>query len=519
MDGSIPAQLETLNEIRKVSDELNLCVTQNAVEVKSKLVELLQEDEEKKATSRFEKESLDLKRKKLERLKLMDEKMAAQLKEKILLRMDHVSREVEELRSKISKDKDVNTMTDDEIKYALLESKEWKGMMKSVQEKLEAVMVDSVGIDVDQEDLKQLCEKVKLVSQSVAKKVDELVEKDYELCLYTLMPWKNENCVHYPEPFGGELHENVFAFVEDMKQALLNDRIQKKSKVKVLLNHLKGEAKGCVEFCENIEDAFATLLRVFNTPRKVWEKKKEEIVEAYGRRNTWGSTKSVQRRKAISKMISYLEEAKKLSNVNKIFRNLILSRTTHDFFYNLLPEQLQEEVSKSIISKSSSDSSIDERLDCLLEVLSLNLRVTVDKLDITAGKPKDSKKFDAKSPTADCVKVHVKSKSPVKQHSCSHSPQCKSEWNNIGCIKLYHLKSVDQRTSFLKKMKSCIKCGRKFSKFHKCRKDSKLEDAMCTNLQCKLPSALCNAHINDGNATPVLRRWLSKNGVTPDVIF
>ena len=167
----------------------------------------------------------------------------------------------------------------------------------------------------------------------------------------------------------------------------------------------------------------------------------------------------------------------------------------------------------------SNDGSIDEDFDGLIKVLWLNLRVTVDMLDKTGGKPKVSKKFDSKSPPVECVKVHVKSKGPVKQHSCFHSPQCKSEWNKIGCIKLYHLKSVNERISFLKEMKCCIKCGRKFQKFHKCRKDGKLEDAMCTNLQCKSPSALCNAHINDGNATPVLRRWLYKNGVKPDVIF
>ena len=69
------SDMETLNELKKVSDELNLCVKQNAVEVKAKLVELLQEDEEKKAISCFERESLDLKRKKLERLNGMMKSM------------------------------------------------------------------------------------------------------------------------------------------------------------------------------------------------------------------------------------------------------------------------------------------------------------------------------------------------------------------------------------------------------------------------------------------------------------
>ena len=54
---------------------------------------------------------------------------------------------------------------------------------------------------------------------------------------------------------------------------------------------------------------------------------------------------------------------------------------------------------------------------------------------------------------------------------------------------------------------------------YKCRKDRKLEDTMCTGLQCKLPSVLCNTHINDGNAAPELRRWLSSNGINPNVML
>ena len=57
-----------MNEIRKVSDELDLYVKQNADEVKAKL---LQEDEESKAILNYNGERLDLERKKMERLMMM----------------------------------------------------------------------------------------------------------------------------------------------------------------------------------------------------------------------------------------------------------------------------------------------------------------------------------------------------------------------------------------------------------------------------------------------------------------
>ena len=55
MNERIPAQLEILNELRKVSEELDLYVKQNTFEVKAKLVELLR-DEESKAISNYERE-------------------------------------------------------------------------------------------------------------------------------------------------------------------------------------------------------------------------------------------------------------------------------------------------------------------------------------------------------------------------------------------------------------------------------------------------------------------------------
>ena len=67
------------------------------------------------------------------------------------------------------------------------------------------------------------------------------------------MPQKNENWVHYCEPFGVEAHANVF--VDDMKQALGIDRIPRKDMINVLSNYLMGDANNCILYCENIENA------------------------------------------------------------------------------------------------------------------------------------------------------------------------------------------------------------------------------------------------------------------------
>ena len=388
--------------------------------------------------------------------------------------------------------------------------------MQSSKEKMEAVRIDSVGIGVDGEEVEKLREKVKLVSQDVTKLKDELIEKDKELCLYTLVPQKNENCVHFPRPFYGGVEENVFAFVADMKKAMKDNRIRTTNKVNVLLNYLGGDAKSCVEFCQNIDDAFTKLLKIFCTPQHLWKKKKEDIAEAFSKRHVWGPKESAQRRSALTKMINYLEEARVLSNQHETLKSLILSDTSFNFFYNLLPGQLKEDVDSELFLHSSSDEQFE--FDCLFEVLNTHLRMTVFRLCRSAGKTKVSKKFDTKAAPTQSDIVHVKFKSPVKQHSCLKSPQCKKEWNMIGCVKMYHLKSIDERISFLKKMKCCIKCGGKFSKMHKCE-FSTLKEVMCSKPHCKLPAALCKAHINDGNVSPELKKWLCKNNIQAEVIF
>ena len=334
--------------------------------------------------------------------------------------------------------------------------------------------------------------------------------------MYTLVPQKNENCIHFPRPFYGGVEENVFAFVADMKKAMKDNRIRTTNKVNVLLNYLGGDAKSCVEFCQNIDDAFTKLLKIFCTPQLLWKKKKEDIAEAFSKRNVWGPKESAQRRSALTKMINYLEEARVLSNQHETLKSLILSDTSFNFFYNLLPGQLKEDVDSELSLESSSDEQFE--FDSLFEVLNHHLRMTVFRICRSAGKTKVSKKFDTKAAPTQSDIVHVKFKSPVKQHSCLKIPQCKKEWNMIGCVKMYHLKSIDERISFLKKMKCCIKCGEKFSRLHEC-KYSIMREAMCKKSHCKLPAALCKAHINDGNVSPELKKWLCKNNIKAEVIF
>ena len=123
---------------------------------------------------------------------VINEKKKLAAKEKILMRMEHVSCDADDLSLKISKVKDVSCMTDDQVQCALLETREWNVGIQSLKEKMEAVRIDSVGTGIDREEVEKLCERVKLVNENVTKLKDELIGQDEKLCLYTLVPQKTQ---------------------------------------------------------------------------------------------------------------------------------------------------------------------------------------------------------------------------------------------------------------------------------------------------------------------------------------
>ena len=184
-DVSIPSVNEQLMELRKISHELNLYVQKNKIEVKRKIVDLLQENERNLPISPAQTEKFDLERKNLEWRIMVDKnvadekiKLAAQEKSKVLKRLGHISREMSKLNSQMSRLKDVEDMTDDEVIEALQKSRQWDLDVQGVMVMLDSVDVKSVGVGIDHEVIDEVYEKFQLVSKSVAEIINALVSKD-----------------------------------------------------------------------------------------------------------------------------------------------------------------------------------------------------------------------------------------------------------------------------------------------------------------------------------------------------
>ena len=162
---------------------------------------------------------------------------------------------------------------------------------------------------------------------------------------------------------------------------------------------------------------------------------------------------------------------------------------------------------------------VDEKFDHLYDALQRERDATIILLKAFDSKVRqfDSKKsLPRKDPIINSVVSPAKS---VKVHDCGVSPQCRPEWNMLGCIKLYHMKAVDERLAFLKSKKTCVKCGSRWSKNHKCQWNGKKGFAKCVAINCKNGAIVCKAHGSSSNVSSNLKGWLVKNNVKLEEIF
>ena len=105
----------------------------------------------------------------------------------------------------------------------------------------------------------------------------------------------------------------------------------------------------------------------------------------------------------------------------------------------------------------------------------------------------------------------------VNNHDCAKSHQCKTDWDFLGCIKLYSMKKADERRDLMVKNKICFRCGALFKMNrglrHKCSWKNGKEKAKCTAPNCSCAAATCKDHCNTDNASKELKDWLSRNNV------
>ena len=139
----------------------------NADEVKARMAEILREKENNKPMSAFEKETLDLKKKELESKNAEAEirradaaKKAATKSSNLMKSIDKCLKKADSLIDKLNGEKDVEEMTEQEIRKSILNDiKDWKSAVEEIEKSKDKIDQEATEIELsvsDQETVETL---------------------------------------------------------------------------------------------------------------------------------------------------------------------------------------------------------------------------------------------------------------------------------------------------------------------------------------------------------------------------
>ena len=420
------------------------------------------------------------------------------------------------MKNLLSKAKDINRlvlaskieeMSEQEIRKNVYKTQDWEKEIKSMKTSKMDLDLEMVGVgDVDADLKDEFDDEYDKAIQDMPDLIKNLTLKDEELGLHTLAPNKGKSTVCYPDVFNGKLGENIHKFKSKFKNALEANHVRASDEVETLLKYLGGDAKAAVgKNTPSLEEAFRLLTNAYGNPHLIWKKYKEDIKKALGKYSSWGKSCSVERRNALTKMIDFINEARTLAKEYRILKNEIMSESTIELICSILPFDFQKEILDKLEENSTVDDELDA-IDCILGNHLKNSNVGL-KLGLLKSKEREQQKDHYEDPRSG----HNVDRRDRDNHDCDKCKDCKTDWNILGCSKLYQIKKVDERRSFLAKRKKCFKCGSYYKpRQHVCKWTDK-EKARCTSQGCQYAAATCKEHKN--NTSQELIAWLNKANI------
>ena len=160
LDENVEADEARIRSLRSLSDELKKRVKTNAKEVKDRMVEILKEKEENKPMSAFERETLDIKKQELESKRADAAKRAASKSTSLMQKIEKCQDKAESLISKLNEEKDIEEMSEQEIrKSILIDLKEWKAVVDDIKKAKDVIDEEAIGVELnvpDQESVESL---------------------------------------------------------------------------------------------------------------------------------------------------------------------------------------------------------------------------------------------------------------------------------------------------------------------------------------------------------------------------
>ena len=165
---------------------------------------------------------------------------------KLTLRYHNIIEDVTDLEAIINGVKAVDEMTDVEVTYFVRKIDSWNDKLKTLVSAYRKFQEEAVG-NVDLQDMVTTAGvRVKSAKILIEAKATALTKEDDDRGLNSLCENKNKSAVVFPEPFKGDLGENIFKFKREIVSAIKDTQVKKADQVRTLLKYLKGDARNRV---------------------------------------------------------------------------------------------------------------------------------------------------------------------------------------------------------------------------------------------------------------------------------
>ena len=452
-----------------------------------------------------------------------------ELKAKAGIKKSFIEDKVKSLKQKVTAFKAPVDMTNDEIRYAMKESKIWERKFDEIIVEQQKYYEECVPFDDLEEAKEHVKSIIEVLQDTISDKVSLLGVEDEDRGLSCRAENRSKDTVVFPLPFKGELGENVYKFIDDIKNAIIDSQIKKSDQVRTLIKYLGGEAKKrCGDHYSDLDQALDALKEFYGNAALIWLKTRNEFESAFGNlQKEWGEYGDPVRVTAIARVIEFLRQADHLAKEYPELMSEVYSSSTLSLLRKILPRDYIEKVNDTISDVSASSQSKMASIKSFLERKKTSALMGVESLksnkSLKTQSTSDSGKPVVRDPLGLRSSGATVSSSVSISHSCIKSRSCNQDWGLLGCSELYKLSTVEDRRKYCREANCCFRCGIPFRQGdfvqsrqsrakipvkHRCDWNGSKSDTKCTMSGCFFGAATCQDHQNVPNASNELILWL-----------
>ena len=415
------------------------------------------------------------------------------------------------LKRKVEKVPNLNTLKEQEFREFAEESKEWEKKVEEMQKISDNLEQEGVTLKVDVKD--ELADFNETLDTVMAM-IKHMKVFDKGKGYYAMSKSKAKESIVYPKAFDGTFGVNIFRWCKEMEEALESARLKEEDKIRKLLEYLSGDARTKVgEHHVSIKTAMESLKSYYGNPRAIWLKRRQDLENEVGNfSRDWGVYGSQKRVMAIAKVQEFVREAEILAKeFPDALDNEVYSSNTTALLRKVLPHEYTEKINDTIVDVNKSDK---EKLIAIKAFLETKIAFAMLAVDPSSEVDQNRRGNPAGAGQGGAARND--------RHNCRNSKSCRWRWHGLGCADVYTLPTHKERKARMMENRACIKCGSDFKKEigggnHICKWDGDKIQTKCTAPSCQFGAALCPDHESISNSSQALMDWVNKERISTSI--